>query len=550
MALTKVHERMITGGIYNVASYSGNNAGEKIAAAIDDLPSTGGVIDARGLTGTQTIASDIFSSRSKPFVLMLGHATYEIDMSSHALSLRSNQHIEMYGTTFQPDQDGTTSTSSGQGFITPKTFQTTGSGTSGSAVVTFASTDGLEVGCLVAIDGAQGTSDSDTSTTLSSGISDSDTTIPLTDATYFNAGIYTIVIGSEIITGTGKSGSNLTGVTRGAYGTTAASHLSGATVTFSNYWRGTVESISGSSVTLSGNLTSTVTNAKILFGSTNMSITGTGIFNGRQDRSGSDPSSNVYGAYFELVTQSHIGDNITFKDWDHGGVSLVSSWYNYVGGSFFGNGRPGDSLGANIWLFRRCAFNVVSPTRITNSHAGIFIDDRTGTLNLMDGTCNKNVLECPFINTTNVNIGISGGNENVAYLGSLSSAARCIDIETNAQSATPRPADKNTIFAGHVNGGTTSVGDGEAENYVEVGSSNDAVSNSGSTSYISIKRGSASGEYFGTGVGTSRDTLVLNDGVTAPSASSGVAQMYVDTADGDLKIIFADGTVKTIVTDT
>ena len=40
------------------------------------------------------------------------------------------------------------------------------------------------------------------------------------------------------------------------------------------------------------------------------------------------------------------------------------------------------------------------------------------------------------------------------------------------------------------------------------------------------------------------------DGVTAPGATSGYAKIYVDTADGDLKVIFGDGTIKTIATDT
>ncbi len=44
--------------------------------------------------------------------------------------------------------------------------------------------------------------------------------------------------------------------------------------------------------------------------------------------------------------------------------------------------------------------------------------------------------------------------------------------------------------------------------------------------------------------------LGLEDGVTAPSTVSGVAQLYVDTADGDLKVKFGDGTVKTITVDT
>lgn len=50
--------------------------------------------------------------------------------------------------------------------------------------------------------------------------------------------------------------------------------------------------------------------------------------------------------------------------------------------------------------------------------------------------------------------------------------------------------------------------------------------------------------------GGTAQTLGLVDGVTAPSTVSGKAFIYVDTADGDLKIKFGDGTVKTIVTDT
>ncbi len=48
---------------------------------------------------------------------------------------------------------------------------------------------------------------------------------------------------------------------------------------------------------------------------------------------------------------------------------------------------------------------------------------------------------------------------------------------------------------------------------------------------------------------TFTEILALKDGVTAPGTVSGVAQMYVDVSDGDLKIKFGDGTVKTIVVD-
>jgi len=46
------------------------------------------------------------------------------------------------------------------------------------------------------------------------------------------------------------------------------------------------------------------------------------------------------------------------------------------------------------------------------------------------------------------------------------------------------------------------------------------------------------------------DGLHLTDGVSAPSTTLGLAKIYVDTADGDLKVKFGDGTVKTLATDT
>lgn len=45
-------------------------------------------------------------------------------------------------------------------------------------------------------------------------------------------------------------------------------------------------------------------------------------------------------------------------------------------------------------------------------------------------------------------------------------------------------------------------------------------------------------------------SFLLKDGVDEPATQSNGAQIYVDAADGDLKIKFGDGTVKTIVTDT
>jgi len=69
-----------------------------------------------------------------------------------------------------------------------------------------------------------------TVTTLNGALNDSDTTIAVTSTADFD-GSGTIIIDSELITYTGIAGNTFDPCTRGALGTSAASHSSGATVT-------------------------------------------------------------------------------------------------------------------------------------------------------------------------------------------------------------------------------------------------------------------------------------------------------------------------------
>lgn len=82
----------------------------------------------------------------------------------------------------------------------------------------------LQVGDKVAVAGS-----ASNQTTLNGALNSSDTTITVTATTAFsNSGA--AKIDNEWITYTGKTGTTLTGVTRGAFGTAAASHSSGAAV--------------------------------------------------------------------------------------------------------------------------------------------------------------------------------------------------------------------------------------------------------------------------------------------------------------------------------
>jgi len=85
--------------------------------------------------------------------------------------------------------------------------------------------------------------------TLSSGINNSVNIIPVTSNTGFpTAG--TILIGTELITYTGKGTNTLTGATRGALGTTEAAHSNSAVVTDASDYTGWGSAVQASQVTL------------------------------------------------------------------------------------------------------------------------------------------------------------------------------------------------------------------------------------------------------------------------------------------------------------
>ncbi len=118
----------------------------------------------------------------------------------------------------------------------------TSSGTTGAATFTYQITTGLATYTVATGWGAGswgGTVAGAVTTTLNGTINASATTIVLTSGASFPASNGTIVIDTESITYTTRTVNTLTGVVRGANGTAAASHTSGATVTqVASTWNG------------------------------------------------------------------------------------------------------------------------------------------------------------------------------------------------------------------------------------------------------------------------------------------------------------------------
>jgi hypothetical protein len=124
--------------------------------------------------------------------------------------------------------------------ITVSSPATSGS-TTGTATFTYQINTGLDTYTVATGWGAGtwgGVVAGSATTTLNGTINSSATSITLTSAASFSAS-GTIVIDTESITYSGKSTNTLTGCVRGANGTTAAAHTSGATVTqVASTWNG------------------------------------------------------------------------------------------------------------------------------------------------------------------------------------------------------------------------------------------------------------------------------------------------------------------------
>jgi hypothetical protein len=102
----------------------------------------------------------------------------------------------------------------------------------------------------------------------------------------------------------------------------------------------------------------------------------------------------------------------------------------------------------------------------------------------------------------------------------------------------------------HVTGGLSfQDSNANAWEQTQTGNQNQRLTRSG-TSLVIVSSDGDVRITSSTGLHLNGGSLRLVDGITAPSATAGQAKIYVDTSDGDLKVIFGDGTIKTIVVDT
>lgn len=314
--------------------------------------------------------------------------------------------------------------------IASRVRNTTGTITAGSHTLTVAAPAGVEVGTVVAIGGAGGYSAAQ-NTLLTGAVDASQTSgFTLADASGFPVSGF-MVIGSEVVQYTGISGSTLTGVTRGVWGTTAAAHgITGPAdvIGMAAHHIAQVIGVDGTTVTLDRPATLGVTAATVRFGIVSPGIYGIRIEGNRDAAFG---ARSVYPIRWVTVGNGH-GDDI----YVHRGETSVFLGLGAIGCEF-GTvtaddcGNPETSSGASFWMFQSCRRNKIRTLRIhTALWSGLYWDDRTTTAEPFDGPCEDNsvdfvVIDIPLttaLNAMPLTTGVLAISSNRNHVGHLSTS--------------------------------------------------------------------------------------------------------------------------------
>lgn len=299
----------------------------------------------------------------------------------------------------------------GEGIARNRTFETTGTIGVAKNILTVTDATGIEEGTIIAIRGAGGILESQRTKITSAVNSEQATGFVLSEIKGFLNNGY-LQIGTEIIKYTGINGNELTGVTRGLYGTKTTSYDVGTEIGLVSRHYAEVKKVEGNTLTLRENVVLPVANAEVTAGTVgtavrNIKFDGNRVFGGAP--------SEVHPLKLEL-TRYAVVEDVTFKNGEAGLMARNGNRDLRVDRPIFIDCSVAEkSFGAGGWLFRanqRCHYRDV--TCIGNMWVGIYFDDRTSIGSEWDGVN----IDCT-LDGFNINMDRLSVNVGVANVGGL-----------------------------------------------------------------------------------------------------------------------------------
>ncbi|MEN2032767.1 BppU family phage baseplate upper protein [Staphylococcus hominis] len=348
--------------------------------------------------------------------------------SVKGLEISSNVVINSDGVTFK-SPDGVA-----PDIIKSKTYNTKATVNDDMMSLTLSDTTGLLKGAVIAIRGARGVHYSQ-KTTLTDDIDAKQTTgIKLSDSYGFISSGH-LFIENEIISYSGISNNELTGVVRGLFGTTPVAHTNGVTVGTAMRFYTEVSEINGNTVTVTDKIPLSLTDTDVTYGVINPRIQNI-KFDGNRVRGGAP--TEVHPIKFELTRYGLI-ENVTIQNGEsgimarNGNFDLLSQNIVFIDCSVVEN-----SFGSGGWLFRgnrRCKYSNV--TAIGKMWTGVYFDDRTSVGLEWDSPNYDCVLDGLFTRQDrlydNLGFAMVGGVRNVAKNCKISGPRTGFSCTSNSQ---------------------------------------------------------------------------------------------------------------------
>lgn len=318
--------------------------------------------------------------------------------------------------------------------IKTKTFNTKATVEDDRKTLTLQSTTNLENGAVLAIRGAGGMHYSQ-KTTLSEAVDNQQTTgIKLANSYGFVASGH-MIVENEIIGYTGIQNNELTGVTRGMFGTLSNNHSQGVEIGIATRFYSEVVKVNDNKVVLNDTIPMQLSQTDVTYGVVNPRIRNL-KFNGNRLTGGAP--SEVHPIKFELSRFGLIED-VTVQNGESGIMARNGNYDLHIEKPVFIDCSVVEkTFGSGGWLFRankRCKYSNV--TAIGDMWTGIYFDDRTSVGLEWDAPNYDCVLDGLYTKqnrlSDNLGVAVVGGVRNVVKNCKISGPRTGFSCTSNSQ---------------------------------------------------------------------------------------------------------------------
>ncbi|BCL16653.1 hypothetical protein [Micromonospora sagamiensis] len=321
--------------------------------------------------------------------------------------------------------------------LATRVVTTTGSTTAGGRQLIVASSTGIRVDAVIAVQAAGGILDTQFTRLVQPITATQDSGIALASTTGFpTAG--TLQVDSELLTYTGLDGATLTGVTRGAYGTPPAAHTTTSRIGVARRLYALVLGVVGTTVTIDTPALIGAAGVAVSVGCVRPALTGLTV-DGNKVWGGA--ARSLFAVSWPQVRWGRV-ENVIVRNAENGfALTRGASDCTLVDLHLHDCGTPETAKGSALWMYQGCRRNRARGACVTGSTwTAVYLDDRTTTAQEgWDGPNDDNVISDFTVRITESRapaLAVVGGSHNRFVTGTVSSPGYGVSLSNGTQGTT------------------------------------------------------------------------------------------------------------------